>query len=451
MQLPSIQLDLVVEEVGVPESIANRNPQPGEAQAPLDATIEFDYLRPDGFLPATADFVVTIASVIAWSSGAFQNGWTGSIVRASPDGGSVRFALSQTLGSFASGQEVQVQVEVGSFSATWSFFAYDITPPLLSIVRSVNKDQVLVVFNEPVTMASAAILGDALNPRSYTIERVTRPAATPSVAKVDQLSTSSVLLTTAFELTFGAGYMLVVSGITDEFDNVFLPPDNVAEFAGWLPPFPDGRKFLLHNFVPAFALAQDSTDDLRLFLGCLQDTTNLLMHLIDKWAEILDPDVAPEAFVDAMLLDLGNPFAFDLTVEAKRKLAKILVRIYQLKGTVPGIIDVVRFFLGIEVTVQVFNGLGWKLGYDKISSSATVASPNPAIIGAGGRALYSFRVLTTEMLSDVQRSEIVTIATYMKGAPEHMIGVRDGTVLPTPLVYWKLAFTKLGFVKIAGT
>lgn len=436
--------------------VANRNPQPGEVQIPLDAAIEFDFIRTSGARLDDDDFVITVNGVVAFEGtqdgGDFQPGFSGDAFGLVPDDATIRFVL-YSIAAFASGQVVTVEVDVndGDSVFSWSFTAYDTIPPLLLSVAAVNKDQIRVMFNEPVSMVSSAIEGDALNPDSYYIERISRPATTPAVLSVERVSDTTVLLTTSFELTFGAAYMLVVTGIEDEFDNVFLPPDNVVEFTGWLPPFPAGRRFLLHDFVPAFTLAEDATDELRLFLGCLQDSTNLILHLADKWAEIIDPDFAPESFLDAMLADLGNPFEFELTtVEAKRKLAKLLVRIYQLKGTARGMIDVVRFFLGIEISIEIFNGRGWRLGYDKLSG-VTVAQPNPAIIGPSGRALYSFRVNTAVILTDTQREQITSIATYMKGAQEHLVGVRDATAAPIPFPYLKLDFTKLGYSKLAGS
>lgn len=436
--------------------IANRNPQPGEVQIPLAASIEFDFIRTTGALPDADDFVIAVNDVVAFTGtqdgGDFQNGFTGDVFDFVPDDATLRFALISPI-AFAAGQVVTVDVDVndGDHVFSWTFTAYDTIPPLLASVAAVNKDQIRVMFNEAVSMVSSAIEGDALNPDSYYIERLSRPATTPAVLSVERVSSTTVLLSTSFELTFGASYMLVVTGIEDEFDNEFLPPNNVANFVGWLPPFPAGRRFLLHDFVPAFTLAEDATDELRLFLGCLQDTTNLILHLADKWAEIIDPDYAPESFLDAMLADLGNPFTFELTtVDAKRKLAKLLVHIYQLKGTAKGIIDVVRFFLGVEISIEIFNGRGWRLGYDKLSGPV-VAQPNPAIIGPSGGALYSFRVNTGAVLTDTQREQITTIATYMKGAQEHLVGVRDATVPPVPFPYLKLDFTKLGYSKIAGS
>lgn len=451
-QLPSVQIDLVTEDaaVGVAALIANRNPQPGEVQVPLRGRIAFDHIALIGEHEPGESFVITVDGELAFEEGAFRHGWQGVVAPGSPDDATTRFELTPPI-DYLQGSSIEVRVTVlDVVAAVWTFVVFDQAAPLISSAVAVNKDQILVTFTEPVLMENAALPNDALNPANYVIERVSRPAATPTVIDVDRASDSAVLLTTEFELTFGAGYMLVVSDVCDEFDNAILPPLNIAAFAGYQPPFPPGRRFLLHDFVPSVAIAADMSGDLRLFLACLQDSVNLHLHSIDKWSEHLDPDYAPEPFLDAMLADLGNPFEFELDVTDKRKLVKLLVRIYQLKGTAIGIVDVVRFFLGIEVEVEAFNGVGWRLGIDKISSGLTPATPNPAIVGAGTRAIYAFRVVTSEILTPEQRSRCEQIAVYMKGASEHFVGAKDGTPIPPVFRFLKLGVTRLGFTRLAG-
>lgn len=427
MQLPSVQLFDVFES-SADVFFANRNPQPNEVQVAGNALLEFDSFN--GVLGLT----VTVNEILAydWRTGAV-NGF--QLVEQYVRGAATHFAFLPPA-QWVTGNEYEVTAAQGSHVETWTFFAYDIVPPLLRSVTAIDKDTLRITFNESVRMGAAAA-GDALNPESYRIERVSRPAVVPLVTYVKQVNSSEVLLTTELELTFGGLYMLVATGIVDEFGNPFVAPNNVLEFGGWLPPYPRGRRFLLHDMVPKMSLAEDATQDLTLFLGCLQDTTNILLYTVDKWLEIIDPDTAPESFVDAMLADLGNPFTFELDLNSKRKLAKILVLIYQLKGTVPGIVDVVRFFLGIEVTVETFVGRGWRLGHEQLSTTGTRA-PDPAIIGPGRYALYSFRIRTDEALTADQRSKILTIGRYMKGVQEHCIDVVTNTapvvpIIPTPV------------------
>jgi len=457
VKLPSIQIDAIAESTsdGVDRLIANRNPQPDEVQVGLRRLIAFDHITLEGIIPAREQFTVSVGGAVIFVGSdleePYRYGWTGYNDGDNDDAiPGVRRFVFYPPSDYESGARVDVLVEVtGDAPVSWSFVAYDYAAPLIVEALAIDAMRVRVTFGEPVSMVSAALEGDALNPDSYVIERSTRPAATPQVTSVERLSDSSVVLTTSFELTFGAGYMLVVSDIADEFGNQITPPNNVFEFIGYLPPWPAGRRFLLHNFVPAYTLAADTSGDLRLFLGCLQDGLNLLLYSVDRWAEILDPEHAPESFLDAMLQDLGNPFDFELDVTDKRKLAKLLVRIYQLKGTQKGIRDVVRFFLGIEVTIEIFNGIGWRLGYDRLSSKAAVAEPNPIVIGAGSRARYSFRVRSDQILTAEQRSRIHTIATYMKGAPEHLVGVRDGSPVVIRPDFWTLGITQLGYAALS--
>jgi phage tail-like protein len=442
MLLPSVQLDSLVEDTSA-VFVANRNPQPGEVQVPVSAAIEFDYYG------SLVDLRIRINDVLVVSmidpGGPVFGDWTMDS-QPTPDGVGTRIRILHPALEFEPSQKIVVRVTSGSSVAFWHFIAFDTNPPLIESVRAVNKDQLRVVFTEPVYMG-AVETGDALNPASYTIDNVSKPAATPAVLHVDYVSPTEVMLTTEFELSFGARYMLVVSGVSDEFGNVFLPPNNVSGFNGFLPSFPDGRRWVLHDFVPRIALSLDTSRDLVMFLGSLQDTSNLLLHMIDRWIEIIDPDTAPESFVDAMLLDLGNPFTFELTVSQKRKLVKLLVAIYKLKGTAKGIIDVVRFFCGIEVTVETFVGLGWIIGYHQLSTTGQDA-PNPAIIGPGRRAIYSFRVLHTGFLTPKQREYITAIAIYMKGAPEHFVGLRDSSYQPLDEGYWIVEVTRTGYARI---
>lgn len=129
--------------------------------------------------------------------------------------------------------------------------------------------------------------------------------------------------------------------------------------------FPAERSFDLWRMLPEFNRREDDegTGDLRRFISCLQEIVNLQLYEVDHWTDILDRDKAAERYLDAMLLDLGNPFAFDLTEIEKRRLLRVLVSIYRQKGTARGIINVIRFFLGIVVEILCYLDVEtWELG-----------------------------------------------------------------------------------------
>ena len=113
-----------------------------------------------------------------------------------------------------------------------------------------------------------------------------------------------------------------------------------------------------------------------------------------------------------------------LTLIEKRKFAQLLIPIYKEKGTPDGIIDAVRFFLGIEVTIVKYDGEGMQLGVSQLGVDW--------ILGPGGSfALYAFRVVSPILLTADQLDKITRIALYMKCAHEHLIEVTQP--FPPPL------------------
>lgn len=440
-ELPSVALDAVVEDAAE-VFVANRNPQPGEAQVPLDTTIEFDIFQPIGQLIVSVEDeeVYNGANVEPWAAG-----WSGAVF-ALPDGIGFRLRLVPDK-PFSANQSVHVLAKIGTQQGFWAFETYDWMPPLIAEVFPLSETELRVTFNEPVLMGSDDP-DDALEPHVYTVEYVSRPAARPQVLAVQKVSDTSVVITVSMELSFGAHYMLVVAGAQDIEGNRFLPPDNVREFYAYRPAYPVGRRWVLQDFVPRMSLAEDRSHDLKLFLAVLQDSTNLLLESVDRWLTIIDPDTAPEPFIDQMLADLGNPFRFQLQLEEKRRLVKSLILIYKLKGTAVGIRAAVRFFLGVEVVIETFVGGGWRIGHHQLSMTGQQAD-NPAIIGPSRRGLYSFRIHAIKLLTALERQYIHELAIYMKGAQEHLVEIRDLSYSKPTAEWWTIGGTRIGWSKIS--
>ena len=89
----------------------------------------------------------------------------------------------------------------------------------------------------------------------------------------------------------------------------------------------------------------------------------------DRFADVFDIERAPEAFLDLILQDLGNPFPFDLDVLAKRRLASVLVEMYRQKGTKAGIENALRFFLGVVTAITPFTATTLVLGESELGIS----------------------------------------------------------------------------------
>jgi phage tail-like protein len=231
------------------------------------------------------------------------------------------------------------------------------------------------------------------------------------------VSQSFIDLTVDIEQSPGDQYSLSMSGVLDLNYNEVSFSDE--PFTGFVPTAPSERRFSWDGFVPARVLARDDagTGDLRLLLACFQDVTDIMIAEIDNLPNIFGYDGAFGVFLDALLCDLGNPFSFTLDDNKKSKLASILVDIYRLKGTAPGIENAIRFFVGVEATVVPFFGSGMQLGVSLLNEDW--------VLGPGTqRDIYTFGIEVDVELTDEQESQIDEIATYMKPAWTHYAGIR---------------------------
>lgn len=414
--------------------LINRVPEPAESAVPLNSTIQFEIYRTTASDAAAllAALNVLINGVPAVQAGVAVNGWI--IASSVPHSSTLRVQLTGP-GFLLTDSDVVVAVAVPtiSFSSSYTFRTFDAVRPRGLTAVATGKRTIRVTFSEAVRMVAPGAADDALNPVNYLIDRVSRPAVSLSVVAVQPVTAAVVDLTTDIEMSYGASYELTISAVTDIVGNVHVEaPDNVIAFTGFVPTFPAGRRFMLQDFIPAMNLAEDSTGDLRIFLAVLQEVLNVQLSGIDDWSQILDPDVAPESIVDAMLADLGNPFdRFDLDLVDKRRLLRILVRLYKLKGTKPGMIAAIKFFTGLDIDVETYTGTGWELGEDgdditgdELSDASDDGDP-AAVLGPDRRGLYSFRIVTPVNLLPVTRDYVETLAEYMKVAHEHFLGTTE--------------------------
>lgn len=189
-----------------------------------------------------------------------------------------------------------------------------------------------------------------------------------------------------------------------------------ATFTGFDPLTPASRDVNVYRMFPQINRDEDDTRDLERWSNVLQDVIELLLYDIDRWTEVFDIDRAPEDFVDAILADLGNPFRFDLTLTQKRKLGKVLVEIYKLKGTEPGVCNVLHFFLGVQCDVVEYHDQDgiWSLGESELGIDSYLGLDE-------SRSRYSFDVEVDTTLTDDQRRIVREIVDYMKPAHTHHI------------------------------
>lgn len=289
----------------------------------------------------------------------------------------------------------------------------------------------------------------ALNPANWTFSSQATVGGIVAVAAVapasaEQVTTSVIDVLLAQDLTPSAPYRVTAKaaaqgGIT----GVSSSPLNRADFAGFLPVAPAERDFAIRSLVPRGNLDADYSQDLERFVSVLQDINLLSLQAIDRWTDILDLNLASDGFLDAMLSDLNYPFEIALSTTEKRRLLSVLVQVYKQKGTVAGIKNAVRLFLGYEcdvVTRVRMLGSGWVLGYSELDIGsilsegayydATLHGSDLAALTTNFDFLVKVGTPSAVALTSDEDKRVRAIVELLKPAHTHLLGV--SAVLPPP-------------------
>jgi len=329
----------------------------------------------------------------------------------------------------------QTKISALVLDQSYQFTVADVDAPALLNARATDRLLVEIQYSELMS-------DSALVPSAYAIlqqQDWLNPSVPLTVAvAVFGTDQSSVLLTTDVEQTPGASYLVTVAeDVTDEHGNPIAPGARTATFTGFVPQAPGARRFQLWEMIPRLNRRQDKTQDLLRFILCLQEVTDQLLADVDGYTKIHDPDRAPAAFLDAMLADMGNPFDLDLDLNRKRKLARILLDIYRQKGTEVGIVNAIRFFFGLEVTITSYNVTTMSLGESELGVDWILGPPITNLWN-----LFAFTIETEVTLTDEQRTEIRQLVEYMKPAHTHFVRfVEPGD--PGYVDHWSLGDSEL--------
>lgn len=447
VELPAVYLDILTFQENAPAMLLlNRNPHQGKTRVPADYVIQLMICSCNGDAVDTTNTTITIDGVVAFTANAFQNGYSGGAVPGvGPSSDDALFIISTIGQGFASDQEIVIEVDsqtVGPsatlIGATYSYFVDDTVEPTVVAASPRSKKVVRVTFDDDVKQESATASDDALNPANYLIDRLSVPAMELTVVSVTSVSSTTVDLLLDTEQTFNALYQVSVTDVVDDAGNVIAPPNNNATWFGFVPNIPAGRDFNLFRMLSELNRRDDiNIEDLEALMKALQEPLDLVLCLIDEWTDILDPDLAPEPFIDAMLIGLGNPFRFDLSLADKRRLLSVLVAIYQAKGTKFGIEDAIFFFQGIEVEVRPVLAFedGWILGEGELGEDTELFPSSSAL-------RYTFEIVSPVTLTDEQRETMLKVADYMKVGHEHIRLIEPTTI--TPNNFWLLGEGLLG-------
>ena len=436
LEQPAWTVDPVILDTSTDNPVLiNRDPEPDEVQIDAGTLIALEISDTTGGTITLASTDIYVEGVLAFSAGVFQPGFTGpDSAFSTPFAHTLRVVIDP-VALFDSEQVVSVRVVsltsgLDAIDVTYDFTVEDLTAPKVTGADSRAQKVVRVAFDEAMTQA------EVLNPANWTITRLSVPAVNVVVVSVEPVSSTAVDLLLDIPITPVATYRVTAANVTDIHGNVVDPSFDSALFLGFQPPKPGRRNLSFWRLMPGFYREEDAagTGDLRKLTGCWDEVLNLVLYEVDRFFDEIDPDTAQEYYVDLMLRDLGNPFAeaFALSLTQKRKLVETLVLIYQKKGTPSGLIDAIRFFIGVETDVVLFRNTGLRLGSARLGSR----NPPPPATGTfrlnmGSRAArYSFDVVSQVVLTDSQREQIRTLAEYMKPGWTHLIHILEPIFVP---------------------
>lgn len=435
-ELPALFVDAVASVAALDRPVlVNRDPGPDELTVPIDASVALELVDPgpDGIdRAATRVWVDGALAFVGGGAPELQPGFDGPDADVSQTADTLRVVLHPTT-FFASEALVAVRVvsaTVGgahALDATYSFRIEDRTAPRLVGGQATGQHTVDIAFDEAVQVTDAS--GFSLVPLDFPAVHVTVVDA--------EADGAMVRLTVDPEMTPDVRYEVVAVGVADLSGNPVLAPYDRVIVHGFRPARPDARRFDLWSMLPKHNRREDQTGDLWRFIACLQEVTDLLLAEVDRFTEVFDIERAPEVFVDLILADLGNPFPFDLDELGKRRLASVLVEMYRQKGTARGIINAVRFFLGVEIqAVTAYAGEALVLGESELGVDW--------ILGPSIRfALYAFDVLVDVPLTDAQRSQLRAIVEYLKPAHTHFVNLIEPAP-PAFIDHWELGVSEIG-------
>jgi phage tail-like protein len=436
VELPALYVDNValLAAAGRPLLI-NRDPSPGETGVPMDSAVALELVDSGEEGIDRGATRVWVDGVLAFEGGAAEEvkaPFAGALATAAQTADTLRIVL-HPLSPFTSEATVQVRVVSRTsggghaLEETYSFRIEDRTAPRVVGAMATGPKTVRVSFDELVLLPPGASL--LLLPRGAP--------AVPVVATSTSVEGPVVTLGLDTEMTPGVPYEVRALGVTDRHGNTVLAPYDRATFQGFRPARPPSRRFDLWQMLPKHNRRDDQTGDLFRFISCLQEVTDLLLADIDRWTELFDLERAPAPFVDLMLQDLGNPFAFELDLLSKRRLAAVLVEMYQQKGTTKGLRNAIRFFLGIEVqALTSFSSNTLTLGESELDLDW--------VLGPSERfARYAFNIEVGRVLTARERQQLRAIVEYLKPAHTHFVDLIEPIPPPVP-DHWELGLSELG-------
>jgi phage tail-like protein len=421
-------------------ALVNRDPAPGESDVPRTSAIALEVTVPSGSAVDSWSVRVWVGGALAYDGSAaapLAPTYAGSGSGAVAGPLTVRVVLVPVTplpSAAALGVRVVASSDKGTsrIDQTYSFTVEDTSPPVAVAAFSTSARGVRLAFDKPVTLAASA---------AFTLAPSSTPAVQGSVIGA-AASGAFVDLALAAPLSPGVVYSVTSVGLADVNGHVLAAPGSTVSFTAFRPPRPPNRRFDLWSMLPKMNRRADTNGgDLASFIACFQEVTDWLLADLDGLPDLIDIERAPEWMLDLILQDLGNPFTFDLTELQKRKLASILVGIYKLKGTAPGIKNAVRFFVGLDdLQITPLTSTTLVLGESELGVDWE--------LGPGTRfARYAFEATVSRVLTDTERASVQALVRYMKPAHTHFVALNEPV---TVVVFdgWEIGTSELGVTTV---
>lgn len=142
---------------------------------------------------------------------------------------------------------------------------------------------------------------------------------------------------------------------------------------------------------------------------------------IFAFVDIVNPEKMPDDLLDISLAEVGIFLERDLpglvlSANEKRKLLRYAIPLHKQKGSEPGIVNIIRIVLGIEVTLNSFNFDGFILDESELDVDVLFG-------GDDEEETYSFEIVTAEEPSEEVLAKIEALARYMKPIYMHLYRV----------------------------
>lgn len=256
-----------------------------------------------------------------------------------------------------------------------------------------------------------------------------------------------VVLELEDDISYGRLYTLHVDGVEDLFDNAAV--DAQVDFQS--PMFgvdPNRVRIWMHGLTPPPDQVGDLKDQqlLRKMAVILQDTFNMIWYRVDQLQYLHDPDLCPDNWVDFLLYDQANPFRFELSnIAQKRLLAAALPGFYRGLGTEQNIIDMIYLLLGITVQITVYVEADfWTLNTHRLGITTTLG-PGTAW------ARNAYEIISPISLTARQRAVITEVATWADPCNMHLARIIEPGDDGALESYWVLGTSALGLTtKLSG-